>query len=61
MSLTLSCPMVLDLFPLDTQFCYLRVASCEYSYKHQFTTEENARKLCSVLRLKKWEKIKCNY
>ena len=26
-SLTLSCPMTLELFPLDTQICFLRVAS----------------------------------
>ena len=29
-SLTLSCPMTLELFPLDTQVCFLRVASCKY-------------------------------
>ena len=28
-SLTLSCPMALDLFPLDTQICHLKVASCK--------------------------------
>lgn len=28
-SLTLSCPMTLELFPLDTQVCFLRVASCK--------------------------------
>lgn len=33
-SLTLSCPMTLELFPLDTQTCYLRVAS------YGFTTDD---------------------
>jgi len=33
-SLTLSCPMTLELFPLDTQICYLRVAS------YGFTTDD---------------------
>ena len=28
-SLTLSCPMTLELFPLDRQICHLRVASCK--------------------------------
>ncbi|KAH1022955.1 hypothetical protein HUJ04_012256 [Dendroctonus ponderosae] len=30
-SLTLSCPMNLKLYPLDRQICSLRMASCEYS------------------------------
>ncbi|CAH2240174.1 jg10115 [Pararge aegeria aegeria] len=30
-SLTLSCPMNLKLYPLDKQTCSLRMASCEYS------------------------------
>ena len=29
-SLTLACAMDLALFPLDTQTCHLRIASCEY-------------------------------
>jgi len=33
-SLTLSCPMALDLFPLDTQICHLKVAS------YGFTTDD---------------------
>lgn len=33
-SLTLSCPMTLELFPLDTQICFLRVAS------YGFTTDD---------------------
>ena len=31
-SLTLSCPMNLKLYPLDTQTCPMQIASCKWSY-----------------------------
>ena len=31
-SLTLSCPMDLKLYPLDRQQCELRIASCKFIY-----------------------------
>lgn len=35
-SLTLSCPMNLKLYPLDRQICSLRMASCEYRMGLEF-------------------------
>ena len=32
-SLTLSCPMNLKLYPLDRQTCPMQIASCEYSHQ----------------------------
>ncbi|KAF3425459.1 hypothetical protein E2986_06603, partial [Frieseomelitta varia] len=37
-SLTLSCPMNLKLYPLDRQVCSLRMASCEYTNISKFLT-----------------------
>ena len=33
-SLTLSCPMNLKLYPLDTQTCPMQIASCRFHVNH---------------------------